>query len=282
MLTHLADRCVTFRRFPNGVDGKSFFEKRCPSHRPEWVRRRRSGPRRPQRRDRATACSTSVAALVWAANLAALELHTPMARADDIESPTMVVFDLDPGAPAGMAECAEVALGIRDVAGRARPRAVREDSGSKGLQLYVPLNTPRTHDHAASFALAVAQVLEKHHPTGASRRPWPRPRARARSSSTGARTPATRRRSAPTRCGPGPTRRCRRRSPGTRWAAADGGRCPSRPPRCSTASPSTATCSPPPHPAPGAAGTGTRRELSAAAQVSAAARAAQGAQRSRP
>lgn len=157
MLTHLADRCVTLRRYPNGVDGKSFFEKRCPSHRPDWVPTAR-GPG-----DRSGTIDYCVidtdAALVWAANLAALELHTPMSRASDASRPTMVVFDLDPGAPAAMTECAQVALGIREVLHDLDLESVAKTSGSKGLQLYVPLNTPHEVDHARSFALAIAQLL---------------------------------------------------------------------------------------------------------------------------
>jgi bifunctional non-homologous end joining protein LigD len=184
LLTHLADRCVTFRRFPNGVDDKSFFEKRCPSHRPEWVPtaigagdggqpwgsgRSRSGRSRTRTSESADTgipycVLNEPAAVVWAANLAALELHTPMARAGDIESPTMVVFDLDPGAPAAIRECADVALDIRASLEGLGLELFAKTSGSKGLQLYLPLNRPHTHEHAASFAQAVAQMLEKHHP----------------------------------------------------------------------------------------------------------------------
>lgn len=161
MLSHLAGRCVTFRRFPNGVDGTSFFEKRCPSHRPEWVEVS-LGPG-----DSGGAIDycrlDDTPALVWAANLAALELHTPMARAVDIESPAMVVFDLDPGEGAGMTECAEVAMGIHGALQGLGLELVAKTSGSKGLQLYLPLNTPTSHDQAGEFALALAQMMEKHH-----------------------------------------------------------------------------------------------------------------------
>ncbi len=162
MLTHVSDRCVTFRRFPNGVDDKSFFEKRCPSHRPGWVEVAlgpgdRTGP--------VEYCLLDDrAALVWAANLAALELHTPMARADDIEAPMMVVFDLDPGAPAAMTECAAVALEIRAALEPLDLDLWAKTSGSKGMQLYLPLNSPHTHDQASQFAQALAQLMEKHHP----------------------------------------------------------------------------------------------------------------------
>src|SRR5690606_25848163 len=99
------------------------------------------------------------AAVVWAANLAALELHTPMARASDIESPTMVVFDLDPGPPADIQLCADVALDIREALGALGFELFAKTSGNKGMQLYLPLNTPCTHDQAAAFAQAVAQML---------------------------------------------------------------------------------------------------------------------------
>lgn len=162
MLAHIADRGLTLRRYPNGVDGTSFFEKRCPSHRPEWVGTF-DGPG--DRDGTIGYCALdSPAALAWAANLAALELHAPMARGTDIESPTMLVFDLDPGPGTGIHECAEVALDIRAVLDNlAGLVCLPKTSGSKGLQLYVPLNTPHTHEHCSSFALAVAQVLEKHH-----------------------------------------------------------------------------------------------------------------------
>jgi bifunctional non-homologous end joining protein LigD len=162
MVPHLEDRGVTLRRFPDGVDGGSFFEKRCPSHRPDWVPTvlgpgdRRGGID--------YCCLDSRPALVWAANMAALEIHAPMARGDDIESPTMCVFDLDPGAPAGLRECADVALDIRLVLERFDLVGLPKTSGGKGLQLYVPLNTAHSHEDCSSFALAVAQLLERARP----------------------------------------------------------------------------------------------------------------------
>lgn len=162
LLDHVGDRGVTFRRFPNGVDGTSFFEKRCPSHRPEWVEAV-DGPG--DRGGTIQYCQLSeVAALAWAGNLAALELHAPMARSHDIETPTMTVFDLDPGPGTGMTECAEVGLWIRDVLDGVGIEAFPKTSGSKGLQVYVPVNTPVTHEQSSAFALAVAQVLEKANP----------------------------------------------------------------------------------------------------------------------
>ena len=162
LLTHLGDRGITLKRFPDGVESPGFFEKRCPSHRPDWIDTA-LGPG--DRNGSVGYCLfDEPAALAWAANMAALELHAPMARASDIESPTMVVFDLDPGPRTAMAECAEIGTWIRDTLAGIGLECVAKTSGSKGLQVYVPLNTPHTHDHTGSFALAVAQVLEKAHP----------------------------------------------------------------------------------------------------------------------
>lgn len=180
MVGHTAGRCMTMRRFPNGVDGKSFFEKRCPSHRPDWLPTAvgpgdRSGELRYCRFD-------EPAAIVWAANLAALELHAPMARSDDLEHPRMCVFDLDPGPGTTIVQCAELALEIREVLSSTDLECFAKTSGSKGMQVYVPLNGGRDgvghdgeggdggvlsdHEHCASFALAVGQLLAKRHPSG--------------------------------------------------------------------------------------------------------------------
>jgi bifunctional non-homologous end joining protein LigD len=157
MLAHLGGRALTFRRFPDGVDGPSFYEKNCPSHRPGWVATARVG-------DTNHCCLDDVAGLVWAANLAALELHTPMARSRDPDGPTMVVFDLDPGPPAGMLECVEVALRIRDAFTHLGLDCVAKTSGSKGLQVYLPLNTPASYVDTSGFARHLAQALEQAHP----------------------------------------------------------------------------------------------------------------------
>ena len=162
MLPHVSGRGVTLRRYPNGVDGTSFFEKRAPDHRPAWIDAA-LGPG-----DRKGGIHylliDEVATLAWVGNMAALEVHAPMARADDIDAPTMVVFDLDPGPGAGMTDCCRVALAIRELLDDLGLQAWAKTSGSKGLQLYLPLNTPHSHEHASSFALAVAQVLEKQDP----------------------------------------------------------------------------------------------------------------------
>jgi bifunctional non-homologous end joining protein LigD len=162
MLPHVSGRCMTLRRWPDGVDGPSFFNKRCPAHRPDWVPVAlgpgdRDGDIQYCRLD-------EPAALVWTANLAAIELHAPMARSDNLESPTIAVFDLDPGPPAGMAECCQVALDLREVLASVGLEAFPKTSGSKGLQIYVPLNSPHSHDHASGFARAAGQLLAREHP----------------------------------------------------------------------------------------------------------------------
>ncbi len=168
MVAHTQGRCMTMRRYPNGVDGKSFFEKRCPSHRPDWVPTAvgpgdRKGELRYCRFD-------EPAAIVWAANLAALELHAPMARSDDLDHPLMCVFDLDPGPGTAIPECAALALEIREILATADLDCLAKTSGSKGMQVYVPLNDTgpdaADHEHCASFALAVGQMLAQRHPDG--------------------------------------------------------------------------------------------------------------------
>jgi bifunctional non-homologous end joining protein LigD len=161
MLAHLVGRCITLKRFPNGVDTKGFFEKRCPKHRPEWVGTF-LGPG--DREGEIGYCAFDEPAdLVWAANMAAIELHVPMALAADLDSPQILVFDFDPGPQTTIKDCCEVALWVREILAAAGLDAWAKTSGSKGLQLYVPLNTPCTHEHAADFALAVGQVLERQH-----------------------------------------------------------------------------------------------------------------------
>ncbi len=160
---HLTDRALTFRRYPDGTQTAGFFEKRCPGHRPDWVEVAR-GPG--DRRGGIDYCRIDeTASMVWAANMAAIEIHAPMAHADDLDVPRALVFDFDPGAPATIVECCEIAVAARDVLESVGLRGWCKTSGSKGLQMYVPLNTPTAaHDRAADFALAVGQVLERQLP----------------------------------------------------------------------------------------------------------------------
>ena len=163
ILGHLGDRGITLKRFPNGVDGEGFFEKRCPSHRPEWVH---TAPGPGDRNGTIGYCVLDTpAALAWGANHAARAQPAPQAPGGCIDTPTMVVFDLDPGPGTSIVECCEVGLWIRDTLAGLDLDCVAKTSGSKGLQVYVPLNEPHTHEHTSSVALAVAQVLERAHPT---------------------------------------------------------------------------------------------------------------------
>lgn len=168
MVRHTAGRCITMRRFPDGVEGTTFFEKRCPSHRPDWIPTAVGpGDRRGELR---YCCFDEPAAIVWAANLAALELHAPMACAAALDRPRMCVFDLDPGPGTTIADCARLAVEIREVLSSVGLDGNAKTSGSKGMQVYVPLNDDgpdaADHEHCASFARAVGQLLERRHPRG--------------------------------------------------------------------------------------------------------------------
>jgi bifunctional non-homologous end joining protein LigD len=164
LLPHLRGRPLTLKRYPNGVDDKFFYEKQCPKHRPEWVA---TAPiwSRHSKRTIEYCVVNDLPTLVWVANLASLELHTQLHCGDDIERPTMVAFDLDPGEPAGVLDCARVALWLRGVLSDLGLQASAKTSGSKGMQVYVPLNTPGvTYGDTKGFAHALAKLLEKQHP----------------------------------------------------------------------------------------------------------------------
>ncbi len=158
MVPHLADRAVTMVRWPDGVEGGSFFEKRCPGHAPEFIRRAAVDDT-----EELTQCVVDdLPSLIWMANMASLELHTLQARASDWNHPTSMVFDLDPGAPAGVLDCARVAIELRDVLDELGLTAVVKTSGSKGLHMAVPLNTDKaTADQTKEYAKALGQLLSK-------------------------------------------------------------------------------------------------------------------------
>jgi len=163
LLPHLRERPLTLKRYPNGVDAPFFYEKRCPKHRPDWVRTTAVWSKR--NADNLDFClADDLATLVWVANLASLELHTSLSRGADIDRPSMMVFDLDPGAPATIVECAQVGLWLRELLDDLGLESVAKTSGSKGLQLYVPLNTPATYSDTKSFSHALAQLLERREP----------------------------------------------------------------------------------------------------------------------
>ncbi len=163
LLSHLHGRPLTMKRYPEGVNGEFFYEKNCPKHRPEWVQTAEiwsAGNNRWM-----NYCMVQdLATLVWAANLADIELHTSLSMASEMLRPTMIVFDLDPGAPANIVQCCQVGLWVRDIFQHFGLQAFPKTSGSKGLQVYVPLNTPVTYDHTKAFAHELARLLERAHP----------------------------------------------------------------------------------------------------------------------
>ncbi|HEX9505872.1 MAG TPA: non-homologous end-joining DNA ligase [Acidimicrobiia bacterium] len=160
MVPHLTDRPVTMLRLPDGVDGERFFEKRCPGHRPAWLE---TVPLDADS-DVAACCVNDVAGLVWMGNMAALELHTPQARAADPWRPTAVVFDLDPGPRAGLVDCARVALELQDLLDQLGLRAVAKTSGAKGLHLSIGIRPSVDAETTKGFALALGRILESRHP----------------------------------------------------------------------------------------------------------------------
>ena len=163
LLPHLHDRPLTLKRYPNGVEDKFFYEKRCPSHAPSWVQTADVFSGRNEGNITFCLCQ-DLPTLVWLANLADLELHTPLARAGDMKAPTIVAFDLDPGPPATVVECARVALELRRAFDFWGLSAFAKTSGSKGMQVYLPLNTAATYEETRAFSSGLAQLLERRDP----------------------------------------------------------------------------------------------------------------------
>ncbi len=163
LLPHTKGRPLTMKRYPNGVNGMFFYEKNCPEHRPEWVQ---VAPVWSAGNNKwMNYClAQDLPTLVWAANLADIELHTSLSLAKDILRPTFIVFDLDPGEPANIVQCCQVGLWVRDVFAQLGLKSFAKTSGSKGLQIYVPLNTPVTYGETKPFAHELARLLEKQHP----------------------------------------------------------------------------------------------------------------------
>jgi len=162
ILPHLEGRPITLVRFPDGVEAERFFEKRCPSHAPPWVRTARV--RMGKAGDIDFCLCNDRPTLIWLAQLAALELHPSLSRARAMERPTVAAFDLDPGAPAAIRECCRVALRLRDMFHGLGLECFPKTSGSKGIQVYVPLNTKVTYEETKGFARAVARALERDDP----------------------------------------------------------------------------------------------------------------------
>jgi bifunctional non-homologous end joining protein LigD len=166
MVPHLKGRAVTLRRFPEGVEDldSAFFEKRCPKHRPKWVKTTnvRAGPNA----GNIDFCvCDGRPTLIWMAQLAAIELHPSLSLGRAPTRPTVLAFDLDPGPPADVVDCCRVALRLRDMFGHFGVQSFPKTSGSKGMQVYVPLNSKKVnYDVTKPFAKAIAQLLEKQTP----------------------------------------------------------------------------------------------------------------------
>jgi bifunctional non-homologous end joining protein LigD len=162
LVPHLAGRPLTLKRYPGGVDQEYFFEKNATKHRPDWVKTvpiwsERNG------HDINYLLANDLPTLTWIANLAGLELHPSLSLAKDILCPTMMVFDLDPGPPANIVQCCQVGLWLREVFEHFELQSFPKTSGSKGLQIYVPLNTSTSYDLTKPFAHALARLLESEH-----------------------------------------------------------------------------------------------------------------------
>jgi bifunctional non-homologous end joining protein LigD len=161
LLPHLEGRMLTLKRYPNGVEGQFFYEKQCPAHRPEWVQTHTVSL---ERKKIDFCLANNLPTLIWLAQLADIELHSSLALAETPERPTMMVFDLDPGPPATIVECSEVGLWLQGMFEHLGLESHAKTSGSKGLQVYVPLNGDVTYDDTKPFSKAVAEMLEAEAP----------------------------------------------------------------------------------------------------------------------
>jgi bifunctional non-homologous end joining protein LigD len=163
LVPHLAGRPLTMKRYPEGIDQEYFFEKNAPMHRPDWVK---TAPIWSESNHRTInfILANDLPTLVWIANLASIELHPSLSLAADIRTPTAIVFDLDPGPPANIVQCAQVGLWVREIFDHFGLQSFPKTSGSKGLQIYIPLHTKTSYEQTKSFAHAVARLLEQQHP----------------------------------------------------------------------------------------------------------------------
>ncbi len=165
LLPHLTGRPLTLKRYPNGATAKFFYQKECPSFRPNWLS---TVPVWSESKKRSInfCLAQDLPSLIWAVNLAAIELHTSLSRSDDILRPTMLVFDLDPGHPATIVHCAEVALTLHKILLESNLKSFPKTSGSKGMQVYIPLNTQTiTYAQTKEFAHTLAKILEQQNPS---------------------------------------------------------------------------------------------------------------------
>lgn len=162
LLPHLKGRPLSLKRYPDGVEGFFFYEKQCPDYAPKWIKTVKVSKTEGGVINYCT--MNDLPALVWAANIADLELHTFLHKAPALMRPTAIAFDLDPGPPANIVQCCEVGLWIRSLFAELGLEAFAKTSGSKGLQVYVPLNTAVTYERTKAFAHAIAEALERQFP----------------------------------------------------------------------------------------------------------------------
>jgi bifunctional non-homologous end joining protein LigD len=163
LVPHLTGRPLTMKRYPGGVEQEFFFEKNAPKHREDWVK---TAPVWSEGNHRTIQflLANDLPTLIWIANLASLELHPSLSIAPDMDKPTMIVFDLDPGPPANIVQCCQVGLWVREIFDHFGLQSFPKTSGSKGLQIYIPLNTKTSYEETKPFAHAIARLLEQQHP----------------------------------------------------------------------------------------------------------------------
>jgi len=162
LVPHLAGHPLTLKRYPGGVDQEFFFEKNATKHRPDWIKTTPIWSDGNQRNVNYI-LANDLATVVWMANLAAIELHPSLSLAKDMDCPRAMVFDLDPGPPANIIECCQVGMWLRKIFEHFGLQSFPKTSGSKGLQIYMPLNTATNYETTKSFALALARLLEDQH-----------------------------------------------------------------------------------------------------------------------
>jgi bifunctional non-homologous end joining protein LigD len=163
LLPHLEGRPLTLKRYPEGVEKFHFYEKNCPPYRPEWMKTAKIWSAG-NNRYMYYCVVADLASLVWLGNLADLELHTSLSVAPEMQRPTVIAFDLDPGPPANIVQCCQVGLWVKEIFEDFGLQSFAKTSGSKGLQVYVPLNTAVTYDQTKPFAKAIARLLEDRYP----------------------------------------------------------------------------------------------------------------------
>jgi bifunctional non-homologous end joining protein LigD len=165
LVPQLSGHPLTMKRYPGGVgeEQEFFFEKNAPKHRPDWIK---TAPVWSEGNQRTIyfLLANDLPTLIWIANLASIELHPSLSKAPDIATPTMIVFDLDPGPPANIVQCCQVGLWVRDIFDHFGLRSFPKTSGSKGLQIYIPLHTKVSYEETKTFAHAIARLLEQEHP----------------------------------------------------------------------------------------------------------------------